>query len=146
VREEATDAVAYHAGIGLGLVTALRGSTVRLARGECSIPKELLPEFPYHKFNSNDPKAELTEDKYAILTEAIRHMAYVASSHLSTARDIQRDVPKHAKPCFLPVVPALHYLSKLEKSKYDIFDPVLLDPDRLTILALLSRTWLTGVF
>jgi NADH dehydrogenase [ubiquinone] 1 alpha subcomplex assembly factor 6 len=147
VREESADLVAYHAGIGLGLVTALRGARLRLARGECSIPRELIPpKFPYHKFEHDDPKSELNEEEHAMLREAVKQMVQVASSHLSQARELQGDVPKHARPCFLPVVPALHYLSKLEKANYDIFDDALLEPDQLTVLALLGRTWLTGIF
>jgi NADH dehydrogenase [ubiquinone] 1 alpha subcomplex assembly factor 6 len=129
------------------LVTALRGARLRLARGECAIPKDLIPkEFPYHKFNHEDPKSELTENENKMLKEAVKDMVHVASSHLSKARDLQGNVPKHARPCFLPVVPALHYLSKLEKADYDIFDDSLLEQDHLTVLALLGRTWLTGVF
>jgi NADH dehydrogenase [ubiquinone] 1 alpha subcomplex assembly factor 6 len=147
VREEASDLVAYHAGIGMGIVTALRGARIRLARGECTIPKELIPaKFPYHKFNTEDPKSELTEEEKELLKGAVREMVSVASSHLAEARDRQSVVPKHARPCFLPVVPALHFLSKLEKVDYDIFDDSLLEPDQLRVLLLLGRTWLTGVF
>jgi NADH dehydrogenase [ubiquinone] 1 alpha subcomplex assembly factor 6 len=139
--------VAHHAGIGLGLVTALRAANIRLARGECSIPKDVIPDqFPYHKFNLEDPQSELNESEKKMLSEAIHHMAHVAASHLSQARENQGDVPKIARPCFLPVIPALHFLSKLEKAKYDMFDPTLSEPDRLMVLALLSRTWLTGIF
>jgi NADH dehydrogenase [ubiquinone] 1 alpha subcomplex assembly factor 6 len=139
--------VAYHAGIGLGLVTALRGARIRLARGECSIPKELIAkEFPYHKFNDDDPKSDLTESENKMLKDAVQQMVQAASSHLTEAKELQSNIPKHARSCFLPVVPALHYLSKLEKADYDIFDDGLLQQDQLSVLALLGRTWLTGVF
>lgn len=139
--------MAYHAGIGLGIVTALRGARIRLARGECSIPKELIPaQFPYHKFNTENPKSELTEQEHQLLKGAVRDMVMVASSHLAEAREQQSVVPRDARPCFLPVVPAIHFLSKLEKADYDIFDDSLLEPDQLRVLLLMGRTWLTGVF
>lgn len=129
------------------MATALRGARIRLARGECSIPKDLIPaDFPYHKLNHDDPNSEFTEEERDMLKGAVKHMVYVASSHLSEARELQGIVPKHARPCFLPVVPALYHLSKLEKADYNIFDDSLLEQDNLTVLGLLARTWLTGVF
>lgn len=139
--------MAYHGGIGIGLVTALRGARFRLARGECAIPKELIPKaFPYYKFHSEDPKSELTKEEHDMLRESVQEMAILASSHLAEARERQSVVPRHARPCFLPIVPAQHYLEKLEKSKFDIFDDALLEKDQLRLLALLGRTWFTGVF
>jgi NADH dehydrogenase [ubiquinone] 1 alpha subcomplex assembly factor 6 len=139
--------VAQHAGIGIGLVTALRGARFRLARGECTIPRDLIPKsFPYHKLNEEDPKAAMTEEETKMFQEAVFQMVQTASAHLSQAREMQSVVPKHARPCLLPVVPALHYLSKLEKAEYNIFDDSLLEQDHLKGLGLLGRTWLTGVF
>ena len=147
VREDDSDTVAYHAGIGVGLVTALRGARIRLARGECSIPKELIPpKFPYQKLNTHNPNSELTSEESEQIRAAVKEMAILASSHLSEARDRQGCLPKHARPCLLPVVPALHFLSKLEDVDYDIFHDSLLEPNQLRVLLLLGRTWLTGVF
>ncbi len=131
----------------MGLVTALRAARFRLARGECTIPKDLIPpQFPYYKFNVQNPEAEFTDAERQLLKTAVHEMAMVASSHLAEARERQSDVPSHARPCFLPVVPALHFLSKLEKAEYDIFDDKLLEGDQLRMLLLLGRTWLTGIF
>ena len=147
VREEASDAVAYHVGVGISIATALRGARIRLARGECTIPRDLIPKgFPYDKLGGEDPQSELSEEERRQLRDAVQGMAMMASAHLVKARDLQIDVPRHARPCFLPVVPALHFLSKLEKSEFDIFDDELLEPDQLRILLLLGRTWLGGVF
>jgi phytoene/squalene synthetase len=138
--------VAYHAGIGMGLVTALRSARLRMARGECSIPKELIPpRFPYRKLNSQDPRNELTEEEKEHIRAAVKEMAILASSHLVEARDRQGNVPKHARPCLLPVVPALHFLSRLEDVDYNIFDDFLLEPHQLRVLMLIGRTWITGV-
>jgi len=166
VRDETVDIVAQHAGIGIGLATALRGVRMRLARGDCSIPKELLPpNFPYDKLvytnnssfadndddddstqNANEKENHLSDFEREQLKEAVEHLCVLGYSHLSQAQELQSDVPKHARTCFLPVIPALHYLSKLEKAQYDIFDDKLMEHDNMTILALLGRTWLTGVF
>lgn len=145
MRDESVDMIAYNAGIGIGLVTALRGARFRLAKGECAIPEELMKGFPYHRFNLEDPRA-MTEGDKQRLQDAVFEMAQKASLFLSEARENQSVVPKHARPCFLPVVPALHHLSKLEKVKYNLFDDMLLEQDQLTGLLLLGRTWLTGVF
>jgi len=166
VRDESVDIVAQHAGIGIGLVTALRGIRMRLIRGECSIPKELLPpDFSYDKltYTNNSSFAddededtstetahkkenELNIEERKLLKDAVEQICILGYSHLSQAQELQSDVPKHARICFLPVIPAMHYLSKLEKADYNIFDDELLEHDNMTILALLGRTWLTGVF
>ena len=161
VRDESVDIVAQHAGIGIGLVTALRGIRMRLVRGDCPIPKELLPEdFPHDKLiytnNSSfaededdpalDPANQLTEAEHQILRDAVKEICGLGYSHLTEAQKLQSEVPKHAKTCFLPVIPAMHYLTKLEKAKYDVFDEKLLEHDNMTILALLGRSWLTGNF
>lgn len=138
--------VAYHAGIGLGLVTALRAARFRFARGEWTIPKDLLPaQFAYWKFNVQDPESEITYVERDALKVAAYEMATVALSHLTEVRERQRDVPRQARPCFLPLVPALHFLEKLDKVDHDIFDDRLLEPDRLRVLLLLGRSWMTGV-
>lgn len=166
VRDEAADVVAQHAGIGVGLTTALRGAPFRLLQGECSIPQDVIPrQFPYHKLYSYfedatsdsdaasdpSPTAKLTDAERQMLKDTVQEVAALSYSHLSMARDLQGDVPRHARPCFLPVVPALHYLNQLERAEFDIFDDSLfIHPQQhhgnLTLLALLGRTWLTGVF
>ena len=160
VRDESVDIVAQHAGIGVGLATTLRGIRMLLIRGECPIPKELLPpHFPYDKLihtnnssfadeedEANDKENQLNEEERQILRDAVEKMCILGYSHLSQAQELQSDVPKHARGCFLPVIPAMHYLMKLEKANYDIFDNKLLEHDNMTILALLFRTWVTGVF
>jgi NADH dehydrogenase [ubiquinone] 1 alpha subcomplex assembly factor 6 len=160
VRDVGADVVAQHAGIGLGLVTALRGIRFRLGRGEFPIPKDLIgPNFPYHKllYDSNniaaaggthindDDHHPLTEQEYMILQQAVEHIANLASMHLNRAKDLQRDIPKHGRSCcLLPMVPAIHYLSRLEKVEYNILDDTLLEQHHLTILGSLGKVWLTG--
>lgn len=162
VRDESADIVAQHAGIGIGLVTALRGLRMRLLQGECPIPKELLPmNFPYdalihtnncsfadddHEIHQDETNLVLNEDEQWHLREAVEQMCITAYSHLSQAQELQGNVPKSARMCFLPVIPAMHYLKKLEKADYDIFDDKLMEHDNMTTLVLLGKTWLTGKF
>ena len=146
-REDAADLVAYHAGIGIGLSATLRGARLRLRHGECVIPKDLIPaEFPYHKLHTEDPMAALDDGERNMLKDAVHEMAQLASSHFREARDLQTSVPKVARPCFLPVIPPTQFLSDLEETGYNIFDDKLLNPNQLKNIALIGRTWLTGIF
>ena len=156
-REEAADEVAHHAGIGCGLVIALRGARMRLARSqEFVVPLELvdmkdlsnpqklfLQEQPDEQKDSNHIR--LTENEEKLLRDAIRYMSEVASVELTKAQNLQRQVPKEARSVLLPVVPAMHYLSRLQDANYNVFDDNLLEQHNLKVLALLTRSWLTGV-
>jgi phytoene/squalene synthetase len=126
---------------------ALRAANIRWARGESSVPRDLLPtdQFPYHQL-VDLPNATISDKEKERLKHGVEQMAGVASSHLAWARENQGKVPKHARPCFLPVVPAIHYLSKLEAARYDTLDETLGQSSNLRLLLLLSRTWLTGIF
>jgi NADH dehydrogenase [ubiquinone] 1 alpha subcomplex assembly factor 6 len=149
VRDDDADLVASHAGVGIGVTTALRATPFRLVQGEVPIPAELLHKtFPYNELvNWQDDEFTLSEQDATVLHEAVLHMAHVASSHLTQARELQGKVPKHARACLLPVVPALHFLSKLQEADHNLFDSQkLTDQTRLALLLLLGRTWMTGVF
>lgn len=158
VREDAADEVAYHAGVGVGLVTALRSIPYNLYVHEnLSVPANVLRTENSRQrddlllsllADDNSPIAPLTEQQKRIWDDAIREMVAVASLHLSKAQQLQTQVPRHARVAFLPVVPAMMYLSQLQEVHYHVLDPVLSDPSqrRLKLLFLLSRTWLTGVF
>ena len=148
VREDKADEVASHAGVGIGLATALRATPFRLIHGEVPIPADLLhPGFPYHELvNWTNDEYTLTDSDAKLFDEAVKIVANTAASHLARARKLQGQVPKPGRPCLLPVIPALHYLSKLEQVDFQIFDPNLNDETRLRLLLLLGRTWLTGIF
>lgn len=164
VRDDAADQCASHAGLGVGLTTALRATPYRLATGgEVPIPAELLrPGFPYHQLapsllggaadplDSETPNAiVLSEEDLHQWRGAVQVVATTASHHLMQAREQQSAVPKRARATLLPVVPALQYLQRLERAEYNVFDHSLMTDsksDRLRLLLLLGRTWLTGVF
>jgi Squalene/phytoene synthase len=84
----------------------------------------------------------------AEFVQAVQEMASTAAAHLTEARKLQGRVPKQGRAALLPVIPALHYLSLLEKAKYNLFDPQLTDhqQSQFRLLLLLGRTWLTGIF
>jgi NADH dehydrogenase [ubiquinone] 1 alpha subcomplex assembly factor 6 len=153
VRDDDADTVASHAGVGIGLTTALRGLPFRVLHGEVPIPRELLPRtFAYDELTSYRSVDDystftLSEEHAQVLQEAVRHMAYAATSELARARDMQGKVPKAGKLCLLPVIPSIHYLRQLEQVNYNLFDPKLVgSSSRLPVLLMLARTWLTGVF
>jgi NADH dehydrogenase [ubiquinone] 1 alpha subcomplex assembly factor 6 len=147
-RDDNADEVASYAGVGIGLTTALRATPFRLMHGEIPIPKDLLrPAFPYQELmKQTEEEYTLIESDAIAFREAVRHMANAASTSLARARDIQGHVPRHARACLLPVVPSIHFLSKLEGVDYHLFDPKLNDDTRLRLMLLMGRTWLTGIF
>lgn len=160
------DIITDHAGIGIGLVTALRSTPFRLVFGEVPIPNELFPKsYPYGRLveevfkqqqnhgddddDDGDTTALLSEQDTKQLQEAVRYVADVAAQHFTYTRTYQSYIPSNCKSCvLLPMIPSLHYLSNLQDAKYNILDPALMDPHskRLKLLLLLSRTWLTGIF
>lgn len=157
VRDDAADEVAYYAGVGMGLVTAIRSIPYHLHLHEnLAVPANvLLTENSRQRDDlllslraqEDSPIAPLTEQQRQIWHDAIREMVATASLHLSKAQQLQTQVPREARAAFLPIVPSMLYLSQLQEH-YNVFDPALTDPSqrRLKLLLLLSRTWLTGVF
>ena len=157
MRDDAADEVAYHAGVGMGLVTAIRSIPYHLHLHEnLAVPADvLLTENSRQRDHlllslraqEDSPIAPLTDQQRQIWLDAIREMVATASLHLSKAQQLQTQVPRKARAAFLPIVPSMLYLSQLQEH-YNVFDPALADPSqrRLKLLLLLSRTWLTGVF
>lgn len=164
VRDDAADSVASHAGIGVGLATLLRATPHRLAHGggggnEVPLPADLFrPDFPYHQLrqlqshgarSSQNDDAVLTEADALLFRAAVAHVARLAARHLVEARERQGSVPSAGRVCLLPVIPALTYLSRLERADYNLFDPAVTagsPTDRLKLLLRLGRTWATGIF
>lgn len=159
VRDNAADAVASHAGIGIGLATALRATPYRLLHGgEVPLPADLFrPGFPYERLvpmflgdpDDRDRMIVLTDSDAQILRDAVQHMANTATEHLIGAQRLQRQVLSAGRACLLPVIPALTYLSKLEQANYNVFDTNVTSgtsSDRLKLLFRLGRSWMTGIF
>lgn len=147
VREDAADVVASHAGIGIGLTTALRSTIHRSSYGEMAIPADLFPKpIPSnYTMRRNDPEYPVDPENEEILCNASQHMAHEASVELSKARELQADVPKAGKACLLPAVPAMNYLSRLNAADFDLWDPKLsAEQSRMSVLTMLGKSWLTG--
>jgi Squalene/phytoene synthase len=161
------EAIAYHAGVGIGLSTSLRSTPFRSMHGEIPIPQELLRRnFPYEQVfrslyddddddansgnsQSQKPNNSIEESDRQMFFEAIEYMSQTAMEQFQIARSLQSRIqPNFAKPCLLlPIIPSLHYLQKLQGVRYNVFHSLLADPNaqRLKLLFLMSRTWLTGV-
>ena len=148
VQNDQADEVAHHAGVGIGLVTALRSTPFRLIHGEVPIPQNLLrPGFPYSELVRNESSEfTLSESDASLWNEAIVHMSNEAAARFHKVTTDQRLVPRNAKTILLPVIPAQHFLSKLEKTNFNVFDQSLHDKTRLLLLLKLARSWVTGVF
>ncbi|CAB9510376.1 complex I, assembly factor 6 [Seminavis robusta] len=158
IRNDDADIVASHAGVGMGVLVNLRAAPVRVVMGEIPIPVELLPAtFPYSILQdlADYPEETTWPDERDKLDwdEAVQQMAMLASGHLIKAQSLQGQIPKAGRSCLLPMVPALHYLSKLESDpiNYNVFHPQLRGVDvdrwdRVKMLLVLSRSWLTGVY
>ncbi|KAL7561922.1 hypothetical protein ACA910_022482 [Epithemia clementina (nom. ined.)] len=147
VREDAADEAASYAGVGIGLTTALRGTSFRLVHGEVTVPSNLLGKtFPYNQLiGSVVGDSKLSDEDAKEWKNAVTAMALSASSYLAEARDKQGQIPKSARTVLLPVVPASLYLSRLEKYNYDVFEPALHEPQRVQMMMMMARTWLTGI-
>jgi NADH dehydrogenase [ubiquinone] 1 alpha subcomplex assembly factor 6 len=143
----AADEMAYHAGLGIGLTTALRGTPYRLSSSnnpEMPIPVELLGE--QFRITENDD-IETNEPFRA----ACRELAMMATDHFVQARSLQGQLLPHQRPVFLTMVPSIHYLSRLATADYNVFDPTALASgaagnERIRLLLFLARSWLTGVY
>lgn len=157
IRNDEADIVASHAGVGIGVLTNLRAAPFRIAMGEIPIPVELLPaSFPYGMLQdlAEDPEtAWPSNEDEQDWKEAVQQMAMVSSGHLRKAQQIQGQIPKAGRPCLLPMIPAMQYLSRLEADPvdYDVFHPMLRGVgadrwDRVKGLLYMSRSWLTGVY
>lgn len=147
VRYDDADIVASHAGIGIGLTTSLRSTIHRASFGEMSIPADLFPRpVPSnYMMRRMDPEYPVDPENEEIMRNAAQHMAYEASVELSTAREVQANVPKPGKACLLPAVPAMNYLSRLMEANFDLWDPKLsADQSRLRVLTQMGKSWLTG--
>jgi len=168
VRDDVADEAAYHVGVGIGIVTALRSTVVRAGMGELALPADVLERHGgdaesagrLRKYLMNPPKRDMGEElgaeekvADAALRGAVREVAHAAGAHLMHARGMQSGVPKDGRPALLPAVGALSYLKALEEANFDILSPDLLAKEglparleRLRVTFSLGRAWLTGVF
>jgi hypothetical protein len=123
------------------LVTALRATPYCWQRHHVSVPSSLLQLEnklvrlpPYDELLQvwdNTPEDDTEHNRVSYFSpqhrlvwdEAIRHMAHVAAGHLARAQAMQSEVPREGRAALLPVVPAMHYLSRLQEHNSNVFDP-----------------------
>ena len=139
VREDAADEVASHAGVGIGVTTALRA--VPWQNG-ATVPTELLRR-PDSSIVRLIQKEEQDEQ---VWQQAIAEMVDTAAFHLARAQALQSQVPRAGRLALLPVVPAMHYLEALATKGNNVLQPDDAAERRLGLLLRMGRTWLTGVF
>lgn len=161
VRDDGADEAAYHIGVGLGIVTALRSTVVRAGMGEVTLPAEIMEQHGAHQsYLMNPPKIDMGEELSLgereadkALRAAVREVAHAAGAHLMHARGMQGAVPGKGRPALLPAVGALSYLKALEGTGFDLLSPDLMAKEglparleRLRVTFSLGRAWMTGVF
>lgn len=166
IHDDSADEVASYAGVGIGLVTALRSIPYTFERHSTVsvIPNELLPVPTVHRrellhsilmaehetadFGQGNPIPALMRENKVLWDDAIRRMTETAFSYLQEAQTRQANIsPAIGRLALLPIVPALHYLEHLQHTaRYNVLDPRLLDASsrRLGLLLRLGRSWFTN--
>ena len=143
MRKDEVDDVASYAGIGIGLTTLLRATPFRLIYDEIPIPAELLrATFPFRKVYGEENT--LSESEEAEWKTAIVQMATAAGAHLEKGKELQTQVPREARPVFLPMIPSLQFLERLERVQHNLMDAKLHEPLHLQLMMRLGRSWLFG--
>ncbi|WP_142850639.1 phytoene/squalene synthase family protein [Telmatospirillum sp. J64-1] len=136
-QDEAAQQAGRHVGIAWALVGLLRAVPFHAAADRLYLPLDLLAEAGVHSRDilAGKPRPELSK--------AVEQVAARARFHLDLARSLRPRVPRSALPALLPAVLARRHLARLEKSGFDVFDPVLVSAQppvlRLTLSALLGR-------
>lgn len=151
VRDPVADDVAFHIGVAHAITTTLRSTPHRAARGELSIPLELMER---HSIPSTYLLRPENDSFRPALRDAVFEMASVARSHLNKARELQGQVPTAGRVSLLPAVGAGMYLEKLDRvADFDVLHTGLyVDEGGIGSGSvvwhplLLGRAWLTGVF
>jgi len=133
VRDDAAGAVARGVGIGCALAGLLAAMPFHARMKRVYLPRDMIDD---------SAGIEIERDLFELrpspaLAEAAHEIAALAAYHLDAAR-AQRDVvPRAALPALLPAVLATRRLARLERAKYDVFNPRLAQPDGLQSLRLL---------
>ena len=138
VRTRPAAEAAHHVGIAYALAGLLRAMPLRAGAGRPIIPADIATRTG---LDSGDWQAQRATPA---LRAAIAEVAAAASSHLSAARARPGGVPRAALPALLPAVVATGWLRRLQRARYDPFDPAATRPDplqgwRLAAAALRNR-------
>lgn len=145
IRDDKADAVASVAGVGIGLTTALRATPGLWQRyGYVPIPspfsRDQVPRFEVFQQalldwrNGNSLKdshmSVPTEDDLQKWQDSVQLVTEAASHALRQAQMHQSDIPRSARMSLLHMIPALHYVRRLQNhANGNILDPQLHDPN-----------------
>jgi hypothetical protein len=114
-----------------------------LVHDEIPLPAELLPPtFPCGQLFEETPS--LSEEEASLWKSAIEQMSATAEAHFYQTRKLQTTISRAARPTLLPVVPARQFLERLHATEYNLMDAKLHEPQRLSLLLGLGRSWLMG--
>lgn len=144
---------ASHAGVAIGITTALRGLPYLLSKGEVRLPQsemiahrlsreDIMASFPVlspavvaksmkNAGKTPDPNAfnftEAQKDKAKDVVDLIYNVASQAHGHLEKSRELQKDIPYNQRRVLLPLVATRLFLEKLQKCNFNIFHEDLLN-------------------
>lgn len=134
-RNEATDAAARHVGVAWALTGILRAFPYHALGGRILLPFDLLDR-------QGIDIADILAGKppRAALSQVARQVAGRAEEHIGQARALRRHMPKAALPALLPASLSESYLTRLQRTDYDICDQIWSLP-RPRPLLLAWRSW-----
>eukprot|EP00735_Rhodelphis_limneticus_P012530 TRINITY_DN5816_c0_g1::TRINITY_DN5816_c0_g1_i1::g.24350::m.24350 TRINITY_DN5816_c0_g1::TRINITY_DN5816_c0_g1_i1::g.24350 ORF type:complete len:301 (+),score=25.69,sp/A7YVD7/NDUF6_BOVIN/40.86/6e-71,SQS_PSY/PF00494.14/6.4e-53 TRINITY_DN5816_c0_g1_i1:92-994(+) len=119
VKDVHVDHAASHLGKAVGIVSLLRGTPMHATKRRAYIPSALLAQ------HGVSTESMFRGESSAQLREAVFEVASLANNHLTMSREINKDIPNHVKPIFLPAESCSIYLEELRKRDFEIFDPTL---------------------
>lgn len=116
---DSRDAVtaAHHAGIAWAIVGLIRAMPHHLRQRRLYLPQDIEAE------TGLDRRSMLELHNSPALETAIANLADIAHAELTAARAVRHKVPRAAIPALLPAVLADGHLKRLERARYNVFDP-----------------------
>ncbi|KAJ1983353.1 hypothetical protein H4R34_001339 [Dimargaris verticillata] len=123
IRDVKADHLASHLGKAIGIATILRATPFHAKKRLLYLPLESLAK---HKVSQENVfRYGRTEG----LSDVVFEVATRAHDHLLTAQQHLTDAPPQALRALLLTVPIWHYLKRLERYHFDVFDPRLQTTD-----------------
>lgn len=116
VRDDAAREAARHVGIAWALTGLLRAVPFHAARRKVFLPRDLTGAAGL------DVARMLDGHPDSAVGIVARQIADAARAHIDAARGLRSRVPRAAVPALLPAVLATHYLKRLERGGFSLFD------------------------
>ncbi|BES89091.1 Squalene/phytoene synthase [Nesidiocoris tenuis] len=119
VKNVDVDHAASHLGKAQGVVNLVRSIPHHITRRQVVLPEEILVkhDVPQETFMSSNMVIN------GPVRDVLFDVASSANTHNDKARQLIADVPKKAKPIFLPAVAVSEYLERLRDADFDILHP-----------------------